>query len=90
MQYNDFNNCELLCAVHALVIYTLMRIVEGETEHNDFDIPLMLSLNVGGILKLFLNTINTSLQAVTNTFSLRLGGSGLHEALDDREHDWQD
>jgi hypothetical protein len=90
MQYNDFNNCELLCAAHSLVIYTLMRIVDGETEHNDFDIPLMISLNVGNTLQLFLNTINTSLQAVMNTLSLRLGGSELHQALDDRGHDWQD
>ncbi|KAF2497815.1 hypothetical protein BU16DRAFT_559543 [Lophium mytilinum] len=44
-QHDSFNNWELLAAVQALMIYALMRIIDGETEHNDFDVPLMISVN---------------------------------------------
>ncbi|KAF2803588.1 uncharacterized protein BDZ99DRAFT_399578 [Mytilinidion resinicola] len=44
-QHDSFDNWELLAAVQALVIYTLMRMVDGETEHNDFDVPLLISVN---------------------------------------------
>jgi len=45
LEHETFNDWELLAAVQALLIYTLMRLMEGEIEHNDFDIPLLLSLN---------------------------------------------
>ena len=32
-----FNKWELLAAIEALSIYILVRLDEGETEHNDFD-----------------------------------------------------
>ncbi|CAG9992929.1 unnamed protein product [Clonostachys byssicola] len=35
--YSRFNKWELLAAMHALSIYILLRLDEGETEHNNFD-----------------------------------------------------
>lgn len=32
--------------MQALTIYTLMRMVEGPTEHNDFDMPLLTTFNM--------------------------------------------
>jgi len=46
LKYHDFDNWELLASAQALMIYTLMRMIEGPNEDNDFDAPLLLSLNV--------------------------------------------
>lgn len=45
-QYNQYDDSELLAAGQALLIYILMRMVDGETEHNNFDIQLLVSLQV--------------------------------------------
>ncbi|KAN0112523.1 hypothetical protein V8E51_005474 [Hyaloscypha variabilis] len=44
-EYTGFDDWELLASVQALMIYVIMRIVEGPTEENNFDNSLLLSLH---------------------------------------------
>lgn len=37
LQYLHMNKWELLAALQALSVYTIVRIDEGETEHNNLD-----------------------------------------------------
>jgi hypothetical protein len=46
IQHHSFNDLELLGAVQALLIYTIMRMVDGPLPENDFDYSLLASLNV--------------------------------------------
>jgi hypothetical protein len=48
---------ELLGALQALMIYMLMRLIEGQTENTSFDVPL-------------LNTILVSFQKASDLFAL--------------------
>jgi hypothetical protein len=41
------NKWELLAAMQALLIYVLIRLEEGETEHNNFDFLLGAAVTVG-------------------------------------------
>jgi len=41
------NKWELLAAMQALTIYVLVRLEEGETEHNNFDLLLGAAVTVG-------------------------------------------
>jgi DNA polymerase III psi subunit len=40
------NQWELLAAVQALMIYMLMRLIEGSTENTSFDVPLLNTILV--------------------------------------------
>jgi hypothetical protein len=41
-----FNKYELLAAAQAMLIYFIMRMIEGESKNTDFDLPLLVSLSV--------------------------------------------
>jgi hypothetical protein len=47
-EHQLFDKWELLASAQAMLIYILLRMVEGETTNTDFDIPLLGSINVGG------------------------------------------
>lgn len=40
------NHWDLLAAVQALMIYMLMRLIEGPTENTSFDVPLLTTILV--------------------------------------------
>lgn len=47
MKHAKLNKWELLAAMQALSIYIIMRLEEGETEHNDVDFLLLSTVTVG-------------------------------------------
>lgn len=46
-QHLKLTKWELLAAMQALSIYVLIRIGEGETDHNNFDVLLVKAVTVG-------------------------------------------
>ena len=46
-QYRQLNRWELLTAMQALSIYIIVRLDEGETDHNNFDPLLIGTVKVG-------------------------------------------
>lgn len=51
-QYTNFDQWELLAAIQAVILYTIMRLVEGETENTDFDEEMIWVVEVSNILLL--------------------------------------
>ena len=47
LQHPKFNKWGLLAAMQALSIYILIRLDEGETDHNNFDFLLTATVTVG-------------------------------------------
>lgn len=45
-QHQRFNKWELLAAMQAITIYILIRLDEGETEHNNIDFLLVKAIVV--------------------------------------------
>lgn len=52
----EWNRSELLAALQALSIYVLIRMDEGETEHNNLDFLLLSAVTVHPDLLLFQET----------------------------------
>lgn len=45
-QHPSFSRWELLQALQSLVVYMLLRIIEGRHEYTNFDSQLLISMNV--------------------------------------------
>jgi len=72
------------------MIYVIMRIVEGPTEENNFDIPLLLSVHVcTSPIHEFERNVNDYAQAVASTLDERMGGDKMKHALRGDEQDWK-
>jgi hypothetical protein len=46
LQIERLNKWELLAAIQALSIYLLIRLDEGQTEHNNYDMLLIRTITV--------------------------------------------
>ncbi|KAF2786119.1 hypothetical protein K505DRAFT_368494 [Melanomma pulvis-pyrius CBS 109.77] len=61
-EHTTFDKWQLLAATQALLMYMLMRLAEGETEHNNFDIPLLSAMMI------MLNGLRSSLGCQASGF----------------------
>lgn len=46
VKYASYDKTELIATSQALVVYMLVRLAEGETEHNNSDALLLNTINV--------------------------------------------
>ncbi|KAI0129862.1 hypothetical protein BJ170DRAFT_692521 [Xylariales sp. AK1849] len=68
--YLGFNKWELLAALQALSIYIIMRLEEGETDHNDFDFLLVTTVI---IISKQINDITRNPKSALSSYGLEGG-----------------
>jgi hypothetical protein len=68
-----------------------MRVIDGEMEQNNFDVPLLLSLNVSRACCFHTEYwLTTGLKAIASTLHARVGALELKDAVDGQQADWSD
>lgn len=68
-----------------------MRVIDGEMEQNNFDVPLLLSLNVSRAGRFHTEYwLTTALKAIASTLHARVGARELKDAVDGQQADWRD
>jgi hypothetical protein len=45
-----YSTWELLSALQSLLVYAIMRLVEGRKDYTDFDVLLLVSINVSACM----------------------------------------
>lgn len=78
-----------------MLIYIIMRMIEGESKNTDFDLPLLMSLSVCDTLLLSGGNINTQIfQAIFRALEEKIGTEiiGNYDLIFDNEpdRDWQE
>ena len=62
----ELNKWDLLAAMQALSIYVLIRVDEGETDHNNFDALLIAAVKVGPSAPFFSSDLITWCRQLLN------------------------